>query len=606
MNRKELKNEARKVVKSHYLICVAICLMAMLFTSAFARQDQNNIVKDTINQAIGLEETGENRLSLSDETMQVVLDDIYQNDIDQAREDADNALNSYQETQGNEILGRTQGILAKAVNAIASGEIVILIFDSISSFVHNPQIAGFFLILLALGFELAVVVFFKNMLNLIMPRIFMEAATYEKVPFQHVFYFDSVNKWVKSALAYLRYELTLTLWYLTIIGGLIKSYSYAMVPYILAENPDVSGKDAIALSRKMMDGHKMELFKLDLSMAGWYVLDYLTIGLSGLFWSNPYYTAVRIQYYRSLRSQCKEAGMEGTGVLNDVYLFERPDDEVLSRAYRDVKMDQMYIRDNQIELTGVQKFFVENFSIWIGSAKKKNTYQAIEAIRAQIENDQTVLERKAYPDRLSPLYIRARKHFTGQKNHVRAYTVTSLILIFFAFSIIGWLWEVCLFLVTDGVFVNRGTLMGPYLPIYGAGAVIALILLTRLRNHPVWTFAGGMALSGIIEFSTSFALEKMYGLRWWDYTGYFLNLDGRICLEGLILFGIGCMLAIYIIAPELDSRFARADSRLLSGIAIVLTLIFGCDAVYSAKHPNTGENIASGTSAIPGVTQTVS
>ncbi|MGM9942100.1 MAG: DUF975 family protein [Bulleidia sp.] len=606
MNRKELKSEARKVLKSHYLICAAICLLALLCTSAFVRQDRDNLVKDYINRKIGLEEKGENILSLSDDTIRVVIDDIYQNNIDQAREDVDDALNSYQESQNTGILGRTQGIFAKVVNSVTSGEILVVVFDSISSFVHNPRIAGFFMILLALGFELIVITFFKNMVSLIMPRIFMEAGTYEKVPFQHVFYFDSVNKWVKSALAYMRYELTLLLWYLTIVGGFIKTYSYAMVPYILAENPDISGKDAMALSRKMMDGHKLELFQLDLSMAGWFALDYLTIGLSGVFWSNPYYSAIVSQFYRRLRAQCIEAGMEGIEVLNDVYLFEQPDDEALARAYRDVKMDQMYIRDNSIELTGIQKFFVENFSIWIGSAKKKNTYQAIESIRAQIENDQEVLEKKAYPDRLSPLYIRARKHFSGQKNHVRAYTIQSLVLIFFAFAIIGWIWEVCLYLLTDGVFVNRGTMMGPYLPIYGAGAVIALILLSKLRRHPVWTFAGSMVLSGVIEFATSYVLEKMYGLRWWDYTGYFLNLDGRICLEGLILFGIGCMIAIYLVAPELDSRFARVDSRILSGIALVMTLVFGCDAVYSAKHPNTGDNIASGTSALPSLSDTVS
>ena len=102
--------------------------------------------------------------------------------------------------------------------------------------------------------DLGSIIFLKNMIHLIMNRIFLEESTYDHVPIQHVFYFDAVNRWIKSALSYLRYNIQLSLWYLTIIGGFIKEYSYAMVPYILAENPDISGKDAIALSRKMMDG----------------------------------------------------------------------------------------------------------------------------------------------------------------------------------------------------------------------------------------------------------------------------------------------------------------------------------------------------------------
>lgn len=592
MNRKQIKADAKQVVKKHYLLSVAICLVAMLFSSAFVNQMEDSYASVRINEALGEETRGNNRFSISDESYWTVLEDIQQNDINQAQSDVDSALNVFEDQQGK-VFGRSQGVIAGLINTVCSGEILLLAYNFIISAFNGSGFGGIILILLAVGFQLAVIVFLKNMLHLIMNRIFLEESTYEYVPIHHVLYFDEVNRWIRSALAYLRYDIQLSLWYLTIVGGIIKNYSYAMVPFILAENPDISGKDAIALSRKMMDGHKKELFLLDLSMLGWFVLDCATVGISGIFWSNPYYTAVRTQYYRTRRSACIAEGMEGIEVLNDTYLYELPQDEVLAKAYRDVKMDQMYIADNAVELHGAQKFFVENFSIWIGSTKNRNTWQAIESIRAQIANDEKVLEKKVYPSRLSPLYVRARKHFGGQRNFMRAYTIQSLVMMFFIFAVGGWLWETCLCLVQTGEFVNRGTMIGPWLPIYGAGAVLALVVLTKLRPHPIATFTGAFILSGVIEYGTATVLEAVYGLKWWDYTGYFLNINGRICLEGLILFAFGCMAVIYAVAPELDNIMEKIDARILSVVSVVLAVVFGMDAFTSMKNPNTGENITS-------------
>lgn len=586
-----MKKEAGQRVKKHYLLSVAVCLMAMLFSSSFVNQMEDSPVLDAVREVTGTE-LGQNRISISTESYWTVMEDIADNNIDSAKDQASNAMESYRNEDHN-VFGRSQGVIADVLNKVTSGEILVLVYNGISSFIDSPNIVSLLLIIAAAFIQLAFVVFVKNMLELVMNRLFMEGSTYDHVPIQHAFYFDAVDKWIKAGLAYLRYTVQLALWYLTVIGGFIKTYSYAMVPYLLAENPDLTGKEAIALSRKMMDGHKLELFKLDLSMAGWYVLDVLTVGISGILWSNPYYTATKVQYYRYLRSTCKEAQLEGAEAMNDTYLFELPDDETLARAYRDVKMDQMYIRDNEVTLTGAKKFFVENLSIWIGSTKEKKTWQAIESIKAQIASDEKVLAKEAYPSRLSPLYVRARKHYLGQRNYVRAYTVQNLILMFFSFAFIGWIWEVALCIYGTGQFVNRGTLMGPYLPIYGVGAVLALVLLTRLRNHPLATFNGALVLSGVIEFTTGTVLETMYGMRWWDYTGYFLNIDGKICLEGLLIFAIGCMAVIYAIAPELDNLYDKANSKILTVITVILTVVFVMDVAHSIKSPNCGDNITS-------------
>ena len=152
----------------------------------------------------------------------------------------------------------------------------------------------------------------------------------------------------------------------------------------------------------------------------------------------------------------------------------------------------------------------------------------------------------------------------------RNYKLVHLLLMFFIFSVVGWVWEVMLGYVTGGVLVNRGVLHGPLLPIYGRGVILILILLKKLRKSPVAEFLGIILLSGCMEYFVSWYLEMVYdGKRWWDYSDYWLNLNGRICMEGLILFGFGGMFVVYIAAPFLDSKMQKMNSRHLMILVVV-------------------------------------
>lgn len=88
---------------------------------------------------------------------------------------------------------------------------------------------------------------------------------------------------------------------LLVIPGIIKSYEYRMIPYILAENPNIATRDAFQASKRMMDGNKMNAFMLDLSFIGWFILNALTAGLVGLFWLNPYKASTDAALYDTLR-----------------------------------------------------------------------------------------------------------------------------------------------------------------------------------------------------------------------------------------------------------------------------------------------------------------
>ena len=81
------------------------------------------------------------------------------------------------------------------------------------------------------------------------------------------------------------------------------------------------------------------------------------------------------------------------------------------------------------------------------------------------------------------------------------------------------------------------------------------------------------------------------GTRWWDYTGYFLNLNGRICAEGLLVFGVAGMAVVYVLAPLLDGALRKLPAKAITAAALVLLGIFVADQVYSSIQPNTGAGI---------------
>ncbi len=91
---------------------------------------------------------------------------------------------------------------------------------------------------------------------------------------------------------------------------------------------------------------------------------------------------------------------------------------------------------------------------------------------------------------------------------------------------------------------------------------------------------------------TSLIMEIVTGgVKWWDYSGYFLNLNGRICAEGLLVFGVGGLAIVYIIAPVIDNLIRKADEKKVMAVCTSLMVIFAADVVYSQFHPNMGEGI---------------
>ena len=135
---------------------------------------------------------------------------------------------------------------------------------------------------------------------------------------------------------------------------------------------------------------------------------------------------------------------------------------------------------------------------------------------------------RAYPVRLYPIPEEQRRMLVDSLNYMRRYSVWSLIVIYLGLAIFGWLWEVALHLITYGTFVKRGGPAGPVASLYGLGSVLILTVLARLRRHPVLEFCTAIVLCGFLEYMTSVFMEfTTGGKKWWDYSGYFLNLNGK-------------------------------------------------------------------------------
>lgn len=177
-------------------------------------------------------------------------------------------------------------------------------------------------------------------------------------------------------------------------------------------------------------------------------------------------------------------------------------------------------------------------------------------------------------------------------NYQRTYSPTTLIMMFFTFSGIGWVWEVILHIIEDGMIINRGVLTGPWLPIYGAGGVLILMLLKKWREQPFKVFGMIILLCGVMEYVTSAALETLFGIRWWDYSDMLLHIQGRVCIEGLLVFGIGGLFIIYVVAPKLDDFFSKMAKRTSLALNTILVLVFAADVIRSfIISPNMGFGI---------------
>lgn len=156
-----------------------------------------------------------------------------------------------------------------------------------------------------------------------------------------------------------------------------------------------------------------------------------------------------------------------------------------------------------------------------------------------------------------------------------------LILIFYFYAFIGWIMEICLTLFQEKKFINRGFLIGPICPIYGIGCVLILLLLNKYHGEPVTLFFMAIIICSILEYATSYLMEKIFKNRWWDYSNFKYNINGRICLETMVPFGFLALIMYYGVNPFLISTFSAIPMTILKYIVAILLFITFLDIIFS-------------------------
>ncbi|KFI51299.1 putative ABC transporter permease [Bifidobacterium callitrichos] len=159
-------------------------------------------------------------------------------------------------------------------------------------------------------------------------------------------------------------------------------------------------------------------------------------------------------------------------------------------------------------------------------------------------------------------------------------TVEYLFLWFLFYSFCGWVYESILVSVQERRPVNRGFLNGPLCPIYGTGAVLGVVVLGGVRN-PILLFVISAVGACLLEYVTSWAMELLFHARWWDYSNFPFNLNGRICLYGALIFGVGGVVIVDVVQPEVARVTAMIPIMVIHWLFVTLFALTVADTIIT-------------------------
>ena len=160
----------------------------------------------------------------------------------------------------------------------------------------------------------------------------------------------------------------------------------------------------------------------------------------------------------------------------------------------------------------------------------------------------------------------------------------SAFLIFILFSFIGWICEVIYVGVTSAhKFVNRGFLHGPLCPVYGFGGVVILMLPPSLYATWIPLFFASMILCTIVEYFVSWLMEKLFHTRWWDYSHYKIQLNGRICLLNSILFGFLGVVVIHFVYPLMIDLLNSLGQKVINVSGVIILAVLSVDIFFTVR-----------------------
>lgn len=155
--------------------------------------------------------------------------------------------------------------------------------------------------------------------------------------------------------------------------------------------------------------------------------------------------------------------------------------------------------------------------------------------------------------------------------------------IFIIYSILGWFMEVVIVSSKKRKITARGFLIGPWCPIYGFGALFITLLLKKYYNDPIALFVMSFLMGTILEYVTSYLMEKLFHARWWDYSDHKFQINGRVSLTTSLGFGLLGLILVYILNPFFLRIIQNIPSIIFCIIMIIILVIFLTDVIASYK-----------------------
>ena len=161
--------------------------------------------------------------------------------------------------------------------------------------------------------------------------------------------------------------------------------------------------------------------------------------------------------------------------------------------------------------------------------------------------------------------------------------ISIFIILFAIYSILGWIMEMIAVYPKNNKFENRGFLLGPWCPIYGTGTILLITLLEKYKQDVFLLIIMSIIICSILEYFTSYILEKIFKARWWDYSNKKFNICGRVCLTNAIAFGLLGFVVVKVITPFFMKIINTFSSTVIYLIAAIIFIIMTIDFIYSCK-----------------------
>lgn len=166
---------------------------------------------------------------------------------------------------------------------------------------------------------------------------------------------------------------------------------------------------------------------------------------------------------------------------------------------------------------------------------------------------------------------------------INTYNLTQWLIFFYMYCFIGWCFESTVVSVNQKKFINRGFVRGPFLPIYGSGAIVILIATLPIQDNYFLTFLGGAAAATLLEYVTGVCMEALFQVRYWDYSQKKFQFQGHICLTSTLAWGALSILMVNVVHLPIERFVLRIPEQLLNGMAFLFTAVFTADFTISFR-----------------------